>query len=169
MTTTINGHRTVGRHLTLGGALAAAESPIERIFIEDAIMLRGPFVRLVAADTIDEFYDGLCVRSEGRFVVIAPQVSVGPYRCDFLAGRRTIYGKVKVIDVECDGFEFHRMNARQMERDRRRDRVLRTECGVADVMRFEGSRIHADIGSCIDEVLTALGAFDYEMSNDDYD
>lgn len=133
MTTTINGHRTVGRHLTLGGALAAAESPIERIFIEDAIMLRGP------------------------------------YRCDFLAGRRTIYGKVKVIDVECDGFEFHRMNARQMERDRRRDRVLRTECGVADVMRFEGSRIHADIGSCIDEVLTALGAFDYEMSNDDYD
>lgn len=143
--------------LSLGRALNLAGSPIEEIFIEEAIMARGGFVRLVAASTVDEFYDGLRVFPDD-LVMIAPQVIVGPYRCDFLAGRFAD-GKVTLVAVECDGAAFHQRTSQQRDRDARRDRLLRAEYGIKNVLRFDGWRLHAEPASCVDDMLVDLGLF----------
>lgn len=141
--------------LSLGRALDLAGSPIEQIFLEEAIMSRGGYVRLANTNTVDEFYDWLR-RSSDDLMLISPQVSVGPYRCDFIAGRFS-GGRVTLVVVECDGFEFHRKTRYQRDRDARRDLWMRQEHGIKSVLRFDGSRIHADASLCVNEMLIEVG------------
>lgn len=141
--------------LSLGRALDLADSPIEEIFIEEAIMMRGGYVRLMAASTTDEFYDRLRGFPD-HIVMITPQVIVGPYRCDFLVGRFAD-GKVTLVAVECDGAAFHQRTSRQRDRDARRDRLLIAEHGIKSVLRFEGWRLSSDPVGCVDDMLVELG------------
>lgn len=153
---TVDGlYRRARSILSLGRALGLAGSPIEQIFLEAAVMSRGGYVRLASTNTVDEFYDWLR-RSSDDLMLISPQVSVGQYRCDFLCGRFS-GGRVTLVVVECDGFEFHRMTRYQRARDARRDLWMRQEHGVKSVLRFDGSRIHADASSCVDEMLVEVG------------
>lgn len=155
---------TQGRNsvMTLGRAFDLAGSEIERVFIDEVVMSRGDVARLVPASTADEFYDWL--RHSSQFVLVAPQVIVGPYRCDFLAGRYS-GGRVTLVAVECDGFDFH-SRRHQRDRDMRRDRTMRSVRGINDVLRFTGSHIRSNAAGCVDEMLTALGAIGSEDTMD---
>ena len=140
--------------MTLGRAFDLAGSPIERIFIDEVVMSRGGLFRLVDAASIDRFYDWLR-HMAGPFVLIAPQVQVGPFVCDFLVG--TFDGTfVTIFAVECDGAEFHGAS-HQRDRDARRDAILRSAHGIKGVLRFSGVDIHADAEACVEAVARAMG------------
>jgi very-short-patch-repair endonuclease len=107
---------------TLGDPeFAKCESPIEQVFFRE---FRGRFPRSK----------------------IRAQVQIGPYRADFVVGRRTV--------IECDGREFHAQSDGQAQRDAIRDGVLR-ELGYR-VVRFTGSEIMRRSRQCMDSLIAVV-------------
>lgn len=68
-----------------------------------------------------------------------------------------ILGSEWKIAVECDGHNYHERTKEQARHDRSRDRAL-TAAGWT-VLRFTGSEIHRDAGSCADEVMRIVQSF----------
>lgn len=82
---------------------------------------------------------------------LAPQVSIGEYRVDFLYGYcRDFDNWRRCLVIECDGHDFHEKTKEQAARDKSRDRFLSTQVGR--VIRFSGSEIYRDVASCWLEV-----------------
>lgn len=151
------------------------ESPIEYVFATSAVAT----ARLLRVRCSIESRRGLSLEDAKRAastrlvedtVYIAPQVTIGPYRVDFIVffsgyPRGTLSGMV----VECDGHEFHEKTKEQAKRDKARDRALQSL--DLKVFRFTGSEIwhnpleaagsvieHAHIGSHIAGVVNVLFA-----------
>jgi very-short-patch-repair endonuclease len=136
------------------------ESPIERLFLAPMLMT-APFheadvLRLfgeptsydVIPDKIGYYIDVYKPRERFNpniiFVVVFAQVSIGPYRPDFLmciASRRSIEAGIRVeAAIECDGHDFHERTKEQAERDRSRDRWFLER--KLPLFRFTGSEIY---------------------------
>lgn len=113
-------------------------------------------LRLVAS--WEPYYFDVCgyQRGLGDPISIEPQVTVGPYRVDFMVSCQ--FGSETLrIAVECDGHEFHEKTKAQASRDKRRDRAIqRNGCRV---FRFTGSDIFNDAHGCAREVISL--AFDW--------
>lgn len=87
------------------------------------------------------------------FVLIAPQLKIGPYRVDFAVRYISGLDGAAGLVVECDGHAFHEKTKEQAARDKARDRFL-AAAGYR-VMRFTGSEIWADPIACAEQVLEA--------------
>ena len=95
-----------------------------------------------------EFGDPRPAPFMGAFIF--PQAKVGDYRVDFLFDIWSYDGHQTLV-VECDGHDFHERTKEQAARDRKRDRWM-AEQGII-VLRFTGSEIWADPGSCAEQVV----------------
>lgn len=84
--------------------------------------------------------------------LVLPQVSVLPYRVDFMVIHAANLSGCAGIVVECDGHDFHEKTKEQAVRDKARDRDLQ-ERGY-QVFRFTGSEIWSDPIACADQVLS---------------
>ncbi|KCZ47755.1 endonuclease domain-containing protein [Hyphomonas sp. CY54-11-8] len=91
---------------------------------------------------------------------IIPQLWVGGFRLD-LAVCYWRYGSFARIAVECDGAEFHCDNMDQVNRDKRRDRILMQNGWP--VLRFTGSEIAAGVIPLSDEVGKALDGLQWDI------
>lgn len=80
--------------------------------------------------------------------VIETQVSLGPYKVDFVVSPWPRDERVKII-VECDGHAFHEKTKEQAQHDKSRDRELQA-MGYR-VLRFTGSEIYRDAFRCANE------------------
>ena len=92
-------------------------------------------------------------------VQIIPQFKVAMYRADF-AVCYWQHGTFSRVLVECDGHEFHAVNASQVEYDKQRDRKLMQQGWP--VMRFTGSEIAGDALGCAYEVGRALSGLQWD-------
>ena len=136
--------------------LTACQSPIEKLMLL-ALWSRGVWSgKLTFPDFVGD--SDLAVLEErakalrGTKGVLAPQVSVGPYRVDFLIVlSRWYYRDVVLVAVECDGHEFHERTKAQAAKDKARDRDLAAR-GLT-VLRFTGSEIFRNAGACADDVI----------------
>jgi len=155
-------------------ALAAAESPIERLFLatmltsgwgiadqsnwSDAYQIAAeisgnPHRRgRLNAFTSDDTYARLCM--------LQPIVVVGAksYRVDFAFFVKECPARPRIsLAVELDGHDFHERTKEQARRDKARDRAL-TGAGW-HVLRFTGSEVYRDPGACltsIDEIAESI-------------
>ncbi len=97
-------------------------------------------------------------------VFIAPQVKVGRYRADFLLACYWNGLYPKIICVECDGHQYHRATAAQIERDRRRD--LWFKINLVEVRRYPGWKIIKDPYACArDAIRCVTRAVDDEFAD----
>ena len=87
-------------------------------------------------------------------ISIYTDAKIGPYTPDFFIVS-TCGWKLKLIDVECDGADFHNGHD-QVARDKKRDRFM-AENSIA-VLRFTGSEIFRDPAACVREILKIAGA-----------
>ncbi len=90
-------------------------------------------------------------RARGRHWYVRREVSIGPYRVDFLVDDRN--GATLV--VECDGHDYHERTKEQAAHDRQRDRYLLAVHGLTTA-RFTGSEIYRDVEACGDEVVNIM-------------
>jgi very-short-patch-repair endonuclease len=79
-------------------------------------------------------------------IAAQPQVRFGPYIVDFLVGSNG-----KRFAVEADGAAFH-----DAVRDGARDAQLKSQMGLAKVVRFTGSQIYRDADACAQYVAALL-------------
>ncbi len=123
-------------------AAPAPESPLERVLLE-AFLGSGYFERIEARSDL--------IVGWGRPGILVRQLPVSSgaviYRLDLalLAPRRRVY-----VGVEVDGADYHDA-PEQVQRDRRRDRVLAAAGWI--VLRFSGSEVWGDATRCVAEVL----------------
>ena len=78
------------------------------------------------------------------------KVKVGKCELDFV-----IENKGLKIDVECDGYDWHTKDFKQVERDRKRDRFMLSKGYI--VLRFSGSQIEKDIFRCVQNICQVAG------------
>ena len=136
-------------HEQFARAVKVCESPIE------CAMLAG----LLYADYGDDL--GLpaqiCLPGDvapAALIIIYPQFQLSNYRLDFLVGVNRL-GLRSLINVECDGHEFHENVSRPAwEKDRVRDAFV-SKLGIR-VHRFTGSAIWKDAQGCADELIALL-------------
>lgn len=127
------------------GFLGECESPIEAMFATAFLLTHWcvPGARAVPWWIPSKHpIEGL------REDFISPQRRILQFRVDFLVG---LDGALVV--VECDGHDFHHVNAGQIERDRIRDaKVAAAGYGMC---RFTGAQISRDPFGCVAELCTA--------------
>ena len=127
----------------------AMGSEIERAFAAHLVLgsyIHGSIVLQVGMPT-----------KTGPGYFLAPQVSIGAYRVDFVLARTKYFDNPrKWIVIECDGHDFHERTKEQAARDKARDRFLSAE--VARVLRFTGSEIYRDVGSCWADATKVMSA-----------
>lgn len=115
------------------GQVWRAESPIEEIL---GVVL------------FDEFTTYLPQWSGIRDIRLQHPVEIGnrTYRLDI-----AVWGlNGRMIDVECDGHDFHEKTKQQAQRDKRRDRDIQ-QLGW-NVMRFTGAEIWKNPWACAGEI-----------------
>lgn len=89
--------------------------------------------------------------------IIAPQVVIGQWRVDFLAGAVFCgaHGQadkpMSLLAIECDGHDFHERTKEQASRDKKRDRQIQAS-GVS-LFRFTGSQIYRNPEACAGEIV----------------
>lgn len=126
--------------------LKHCESPIERAFMCALMVSDYPGTHVVPMvvhnpKTDDLFPDCECV--------LIPQFAFAKYRMDFgLIVRRG--GKQLIVDIECDGADFHKNKVV----DRARDNYLRS-WGI-EVFRFKGGEIFEYPLACADKVISRV-------------
>lgn len=136
-------------------SLERCESPIEKL-------LAAAFVAPAACREFDTRLELLnppsgkiehCQAPPIDGVFMWQQISIGPYRVDFLLdsypGRN-----LRPLVVECDGHDFHERTKEQAQRDKARDRFL-VGRGYR-VLRFTGSEIFADAEEAAHQALKIL-------------
>lgn len=147
-----------GESVWLLAAELACESPIEEAFLR-AIVRRATDRELTAVTRLDDRTYPVTPIVGDEVLQIYPQVTVGPYRFDFMLSIATRGEGSGLLVVECDGHDFHERTKEQAARDRSRDR--RAQAWGATVFRFTGSELHRDAAecadSCIDLLLEQLG------------
>jgi very-short-patch-repair endonuclease len=135
------------------------ESPIERILVAE-------FVRPWTGQAFDMRCDVLAPPSgsieyveapplEG--VYLWPQIKIGQYRVDFVAGVYRPGKPTSYAIVECDGHDFHEKTKEQAQRDKARDRYLAAQ-GYR-VLRYTGSEIYRNPTIIWDEIIKILLGF----------
>lgn len=124
------------------------ESPIERSML--AALLTG---RWLGCETIPPIVHnaatGVLETLPAGDVIIIPQLAFVKFRLDFgIVVEKD--GRRQIIDVECDGAEFHRDAAK----DHFRSAYLQS--WNIPTFRFKGSEIHEDAIAAADEVIAAI-------------
>lgn len=125
------------------------ESPIE---LDLLVGLRSVIAtKVIRPATLETVKEAAGDHRNNNTLIIAPQVWIGHYRVDFVVGMRYDFGPVVMRIVECDGYHFHRSNADQIERDRKRDAAL-----PLDVIRISGHAIFKDCFTAANEILEEM-------------
>jgi very-short-patch-repair endonuclease len=127
------------------------ESPIE-VALGSAIIvadqLEAPPMRLglilCGAREIHSYREGLSL--------LIPQFPWDGYRIDFAL--RLPHYRFQYLFIECDGHDFHERTKEQAARDRGKDRHFQNS-GIP-ILRFTGSEIYKDAGSCAAEILAFI-------------
>jgi very-short-patch-repair endonuclease len=134
-------------------AAKITDSPIEADFLSAllsvgkgrCILVKDASIRSIHRVAVEDF-------ERHNRVYLAPQVPVGPYRCDFLL---MVYDVTpKFLCVECDGKDFHRATQEQRNRDNERDQWFRAK--LIATKRFSGARIMRDPYKCAREAIREL-------------
>lgn len=144
--------KTSVRRLTFENAVESCASPIEDVLLYTLGACSSLFM-IIAARNLADIVDGARDAPAGM-AVIAAQVPVGRYRCDFVVGR-WFDAHVEMIAIECDGHAWHNAHEWQRERDRKRDLFLRRS-GLS-VIRVPGHLLMSDPQACAAVVLRELG------------
>lgn len=129
-------------------AVPLLESPIERSML--AALLTG---RWLGCETIPPIVHnaatGVLETLPAGDVVIVPQLAFVKFRLDFgIVVEKD--GRRQIIDVECDGADFHK----DASKDRFRTAYLQS--WNIPTFRFKGSEIHEDAIKAADEVIAAI-------------
>ena len=82
-------------------------------------------------------------------LIIARQFRFEDYRLDFLLVGRDDNGNQKLLNVECDGQEYHNTTMDQRDYDRERNKFMRAS-GI-EVIRFSGKEICKLAAACAHE------------------
>ena len=61
------------------------------------------------------------------------------------------YDFYKYYFIECDGYDYHYRNKKQVTNDRKRERALMNDCHR--FLRFTGTEIYKDVKGCVKELL----------------
>ena len=125
--------------------LGETGSPIESLFL-------GAFCEAA-------FEHGYRVRprsTDNDIIGVQPQKTIGFYRVD-LAISFLFFGASIDLIVELDGHAWHDKTARQVERDKKRERAL-MDLGY-ELRRFSGREVNADARGCAMEVLNLIMDF----------
>jgi len=97
--------------------------------------------------------EGIPPDPRGGWVYVVPQYGVGRYRLDFALFVITYDEDIVMIDLECDGKQFH-STPQQIEKDDERNVTLVSEGWI--VLRYPGGAIHHEADACADEVQTFI-------------
>lgn len=157
--------RVVGaRARAFDAELEVCDSPIEQLFLA-TMMCTGwhspgfheaRLVHDARAAIVVGTPRGCLVAEDGpavAFVQASPTCVRGSsFRCDFVFTTTTI--PLRRLVVELDGHDFHERTKAQARRDKSRDRLL-VRSGWT-VIRFTGGEVHADAGSCLEQVVRIL-------------
>lgn len=119
----------------------------------------------------EEFYDPAFLfgpektsfGQRGHGTEIAVQVKLNPYRADIAIIRHLGSSKV-MMNIECDGHQFHDASPIMAARDKRRDRDL-FSLGW-DVRRYTGSEINADSKACAVDIAHAIERKAWRLQRD---
>ena len=137
---------------------AIGDSPIEKIFYT-ALWAHLRFTDGAGKDIViperDKPLSHLLSNCGPSKLIVCPQHQLEGWRVDFLIhawdfGRVTGRPQWRRLIVECDGHEFHERTKEQAERDRGRDREWQLR-GYS-VLRFPGSKLHADPLGCATQI-----------------
>lgn len=120
-----------------------AESPIELALMAGVLAASNISMRIVP-----EFPN----------FAILPQHQWEKYRIDFAIELTKSAPQNNLIFVECDGHDFHERTKEQAKHDRRKDRAIQI-AGIP-LLRFTGSEIFTDLGSCVKQVVDFVVARD---------
>ncbi len=136
-------------------SLEVCESPIERLMLVSLVAALG--VQSGEHGWAKGVFGGASCHITGCSPVglgLVQQLEVGPYRLDFAITDQSADSPAGLlIDVECDGHEWHDRTKEQASRDRKRDRYL-TSKGWR-VVRFTGRDIWGQAARCgVDVALT---------------
>lgn len=121
-----------GRYESIGRCLDHCESRIELLFAKELLLNENLAFNPLPGDGAFESRHGVRFQS---------QVSVHAYRLDFVLS----IGQVRV-DIELDGYEFHRATKEQVDKENERTRILTAEGWR--VVRFSGREINDDARGC---------------------
>lgn len=130
------------------------ESPIEEL-LAASVILHSQGARLLGVDMMAVGADFDKERRASPFDAtdVYLQAQLGAYRVDFLFDDLS-KGKRRFLVVELDGHDWHERTKEQAARDKKRDRTLVT-AGYS-VLRFTGSEIYRNPGSCHQEIVEAI-------------
>lgn len=137
---------------------AVGDSPIEKI-LHTALWAHVRFTdaapREIAIPDKHRSLAALLANSPPSTLILCPQHQLEGWRVDFLIhawdfGRVSGRPQWRRLIVECDGHEFHERTKEQAERDRGRDREWQLR-GYS-VLRFPGSKLHADPLGCARQI-----------------
>lgn len=130
------------------------ESPIEEL-LAASVILHSHGARLLGVDmmAVGAAFDKEHRASPFEATDVYLQAQVGAYRVDFLFDD-LFRGKRRFLAVELDGHDWHERTKEQAARDKKRDRTLVT-AGYS-VLRFTGSEIFRNPGSCHQEIVEAI-------------
>lgn len=144
--------KDLAKRITFDDAVTSCASPIEDALLFELGAQCGLF-SIVTAKSLAEI-EAAARGLPAGMAVIAAQVPVGRYRCDFVVGR-WFDAHVEMIAIECDGHAWHNAHEWQRERDRKRDLFLRRS-GLS-VIRVPGHLLMSDPQACAAVVLRELG------------
>lgn len=126
--------------------LKSCESPIERAILTALMVADYPGSHVIPMVVHNPKTDAAFPTSE---CVLVPQFAFAKYRMDFGLIVR-LEDRQLIIDIECDGEQFHQNKAS----DYARDAYLRS-WGI-EVFRFSGSEIFQNPLACADKVISRI-------------
>ena len=139
------------------------ESPIEGDMLNALMAVEGDRLVVLDGATIGRISQLALEDSERRHIFVAPQVTVGPYRADFILGayRNPMYPGL--VCLECDGAEWHRANDAQRQRDAERNRYFAGK--MIQPVRFTGKQIYRDPHGCAHRAIEAVTGGNSKRNN----
>lgn len=129
-------------------------SPIE-VRLWNAMMDRWwkvNFIEFECQDTVLASMAKALARGRHTQIIATRQMVIGSYVLDIALMGYTMDGRggLILIDIECDGHDYHERTKEQAARDKARDRALVAE-GYS-ILRFTGSEIWHRPEQCVDEI-----------------
>ena len=131
-----------------GVAVSVCESPIETLLLAGLLSVQYPHRKCRSPGV--RMPDGTAINANAP-IQIFPQMRLGRYRLDFMVVAERKGEAPTMVNVECDGHEFHQdVTMVQWNADRDRDAYVRSLGHM--VKRFPGSEIWRDPTGCADDV-----------------
>ena len=120
-------------------------------------------IEMLMINAIDDKANELMEKDNNWEIHINPQwtfkVDGNNYKVDI--GLQIIYMTEKKYNsfsqsyfIECDGYDYHYRNKKQVTKDRKRERKLMKRC--RNLIRFTGTEIYNDVENCVEELFDII-------------